>query len=101
MTCAEMSEGEMDMLSMLVVSFLLLICAACVTTTEAYFKAGSTSEDFRIDREQCRQQTLVAVRHDERNIDRQPASAMVDECLSQKGWRKASPEELEQLMKRE
>jgi len=92
------------MLITILITILLVTTAGCAKTY--YVKPGATAADFDVDKEACVNNASMAAGGT--YPPTQPnANAMlyqqdmVDQCLSQRGWRKSTPSETAEIERRQ
>jgi len=82
---------------------ILSVTAGCAKTY--YLKPGASVADFEVDKEDCVNNASMASGYGTFTAEQQMANAivygqnMVDQCLRQRGWRKATSAETEQIIK--
>jgi hypothetical protein len=86
------------------IGILLIALAGCEKTY--YVKPGTAVEDFDVDKEDCMKNVSTASMAAGYGTypPSQPnpnAMEMVDQCLSQRGWRKATPSEAAEIERRQ
>jgi hypothetical protein len=86
------------------IGILFIALTGCAKTY--WVKPGATVSDFDIDREECvknESNASMAVGYGTYPPSQPNASAiiMVDQCLSQRGWRKATPSETTEIESRQ
>jgi len=82
---------------------ILGVSAGCAKTY--YVKPGASVADFEVDKEDCQNNAAMASGYGTFQAEQQIANAMVyganmvDQCLRQRGWRKATTQKWNNLEK--
>jgi hypothetical protein len=104
----------------IVISMLLVTTVGCAETY--YVKPGATAADFDVDKEDCMKNASMAgsgtYQPSQQNVNAMVSGSgryqplqqnanpmvgqnMVDQCLRQRGWRKAAPSETAEIERRQ